>query len=61
VAKPKQPPAPELFTKVQGLLFTEDLNKLKAQALAAGETNYWPRLRRIVHDAVRAAKKGILT
>ena len=53
---PKKPPAASQFTEVHGLLFTEDVSKLKAEAIAAGDTNYWPRLRRLVHEAIAARK-----
>jgi hypothetical protein len=47
-----------LFTQVNLRLFTDDVDLIKAEARAAGETEWQPRLRRIVRNAVRA--KGVV-
>jgi hypothetical protein len=52
----KKPPASPQFTEVHGLLYTEDVSRLKTEAIAAGDTNYWPRLRRLVHESLQAKK-----
>jgi murein endopeptidase len=56
--KRKRGPVPGVFTQVNLRLFTEDVALLKREAKAAGEAEWQPRLRRLVHNAVRS--KGVL-
>jgi predicted DNA binding CopG/RHH family protein len=57
MARPKKPPDPEKFTVVNLRLYTEDVEALKRTALDAGEFEWQPRLRRLVHEALRDKKK----
>jgi len=56
-AKPTAEVTAPLFTAVTTRLYTEDVEELKRQAVAAGETGWQPRLRLLVHRALHAAKK----
>jgi hypothetical protein len=57
MARPKKPPVePEKFTGVNLRLYTEDVEALKRAALDAGEFEWQPRLRRLVHEALREKK-----
>jgi predicted DNA binding CopG/RHH family protein len=55
----KKAPA-RAFTKVTTRLYTEDVEALKAQAAAADELDWQPRLRRIVHEGVRAPARRVV-
>lgn len=51
--RPKGPHGPK-FTTVTVRLLTEDVAAIKAEAARADEIGWQPRLRKLVHDAVRA-------
>lgn len=45
------------FVTVTARLYAEDVARLKADAAAAGEFGWQPRLRTLVHNALRARKE----
>jgi predicted DNA binding CopG/RHH family protein len=51
----REKPKPK-FTIVNLRLFTEDVEELKRRAEAAGEAGWQPRLRLLVHAALRAKR-----
>lgn len=53
-------PKKSFLTPVTTRLYTEDVEELKRRAEAAGELNWQPRLRKLVHDGLRQAPRRIV-